>query len=173
MSTREGQTTEYFAEGVTERDLAGKVTRQMVCTDCHNRPAHRFGSTPERSVDAVLGTGQISTGIPFVRREAVRALKVEYPSQAVAMVEIDKAMRTALQPRLGDAAADALQQAIAVTQNMYRLNVFPAMKVGWGTYNDQIGHVTSQGCFRCHDGNHKTRDGRVIGQDCDSCHTIE
>ena len=173
VTTREGQTREYFAEGVSEQNLAGKARRQMVCTDCHNRPAHQFGSTPERSVDAVLGAGQISTKLPFVRREAVRALKVEYPSQAVAIAEIDKAMRAALQPRLGQASTDTLQQAIAVTQNIYRMNVFPQMKVGWGTYNNQIGHVTSQGCFRCHDGNHKTRDGKVIDQDCDSCHTIE
>lgn len=173
VSTPEGQTSEYFAEGVSEQDLAGKPRRQMVCTDCHNRPAHRFGSTPEQSVDAVLGAGQISAKLPFVRREAVRALKVEYPSQAIAIAEIDKAMRTALQPRLDQASADALQQAIAVTQNIYRMNLFPEMKVAWGTYNNQIGHVSSQGCFRCHDSNHKTRDGKVINQDCDSCHTIE
>ena len=173
MSTSSGQVTEYFAEGVTEGDLTGKAARQMVCTDCHNRPAHAFGSTPERRVDAMMGAGLISTELPFVRREAVRVLKAEYPSQPAAMEEIQRALRAALQPQLGPASAVALQQAIAVTQNIYRTNVFPEMKVGWGTYSNQIGHVTSQGCFRCHDGNHKTRDGRVINQDCDSCHTIE
>lgn len=173
MSTRDGQVTEYFAEGVTERDLTGKAARQMECTDCHNRPAHRFGSTPERSVDAVLGAGQMSAGLPFVRREAVRALKGEYPSQAAAITTIDKTMRAALQPRMGPASAEALQQAIAVTQNIYRMNVFPEMKVGWGTYSNQIGHTTSQGCFRCHDGTHKTRDGKVLDQECDSCHSVE
>lgn len=173
VSTRDGQTTEFFAEGVGERDLAGKTGRHMVCIDCHNRPAHRFGSTPERSVDAALGAGLISAQLPFVRREAVRALEVEYPSRTIALAEIGEAMRAALQPRLGHTSSDALEQAIAVTQNIYRTNVFPAMKVGWGTYNNQIGHVTTQGCFRCHDGNHKSRDGKVIGQDCESCHTIE
>jgi hypothetical protein len=28
------------------------------------------------------------------------------------------------------------------------------------------------GCFRCHDGNHTSADGRTIKGDCDTCHTI-
>jgi hypothetical protein len=28
------------------------------------------------------------------------------------------------------------------------------------------------GCFRCHDGNHVSKDGRVISKDCNSCHTL-
>ena len=145
----------------------------MVCTDCHNRPAHRFGTTAERSVDAALGAGQMSVRLPFVRREAVRALKVAYPTQTAAVDGIGNTMRAALQPRAGRESADALQQAIAVTQNIYRTSVFPEMKIGWGTYNYQIGHVTTQGCFRCHDGTHTSREGKVIGQDCESCHSIE
>jgi hypothetical protein len=172
MSTHDGRVTEYFAEGVTDRDLSGKVRRQMVCTDCHNRPAHRFGSAAERSVDEMLGAGHISAKLPFVRREAVRALKGNYPNQTAAMVEIDRTMRAAF-PSLDQASAAALRQAIAVAQNLYRTNVFPEMNVGWGTYNNQIGHVVSQGCFRCHGGNHKSRDGKALGQDCESCHSIE
>jgi hypothetical protein len=173
VSTSDGQTREYFAEGTSDADLAGKPRRQMVCIDCHNRPAHQFGSTPERSVDAALGAGLISPQLPFVRREAVQALKTAYPSQDAALIEIERAMRAALQPRLDDKSADAMRQAIAVTQGIYRTNIFPAMKVGWGTYNNQIGHMTTAGCFRCHDDSHKTKDGRVLGQDCESCHTIE
>ena len=89
------------------------------------------------------------------------------------MAAIAASMRAALEPRLGPASPAALQQAIEVTQNIYRTNIFPAMKVGWGTYNNQIGHMTTLGCFRCHDDNHKTPDGKVLGQECESCHTIE
>jgi hypothetical protein len=81
-------------------------------------------------------------------------------------------MRAAVQPKL-NGSNDLLTQAISVTQTIYRTNVFPAMKVGWGTYNNQIGHTTSMGCFRCHDDGHKTKDGRTLGQDCESCHSIE
>jgi hypothetical protein len=172
VSTPDGREREYFAEGIDELTLAGKPRRQMVCIDCHNRPAHRFGSTAERSVDAALGAGLISAQIPFVRREAVRALKAEYASQELGLAAIEKTMRAALQPKL-NGSNDLLTQAISVTQTIYRTNVFPAMKVGWGTYNNQIGHTTSMGCFRCHDDGHKTKDGRTLGQDCESCHSIE
>jgi hypothetical protein len=66
-----------------------------------------------------------------------------------------------------------LRRAIGVTQAIYRASVFPSMKVGWGTYADQLGHTTSMGCFRCHDEGHKTTDGIAIRQECELCHTIE
>jgi hypothetical protein len=66
-----------------------------------------------------------------------------------------------------------LRRAIGVAQALYRQNVFHSMKIDWGTYPDQSGHMTSPGCFRCHDDAHKTRDGLTIRQDCELCHTIE
>jgi hypothetical protein len=66
-----------------------------------------------------------------------------------------------------------LRQAVAVTQAIYSHNVFPSMRIGWGTYSNQLGHMVSSGCFRCHDESHKTRDGLVLRQDCELCHTIE
>jgi hypothetical protein len=45
------------------------------------------------------------------------------------------------------------------------------MNVTWGTYPNHIGHTESNGCFRCHDDEHKTRDGRTISQECTLCHT--
>jgi hypothetical protein len=47
------------------------------------------------------------------------------------------------------------------------------MKVGWGTYQNNIGHLNFPGCFRCHDDNHKAKDGSVISQDCELCHSME
>jgi hypothetical protein len=46
------------------------------------------------------------------------------------------------------------------------------MKVTWGTYINNIGHEDFLGCFRCHDGNHNSADGRTITQDCNACHSI-
>src|SRR5688572_9380124 len=171
--TPDGKMREYFAKGVTAHDLDGKVPRRMGCIDCHNRPAHKFASTPERAVDEALGTGLISTRIPFIRREAVAALRVAYPNQDAAMAGIDTHIRRAI--AAGEAAEvdeKALRQAIAVSQSIYRTNIFPSMKIGWGTYPDRVGHTTSQGCFRCHDDSHATKDGRVLGQDCELCHSI-
>ena len=63
--------------------------------------------------------------------------------------------------------------AVAATQFIYRRNVFPQMKVGFGTYANNIGHTDFPGCFRCHDDAKKTSDGRTIKQDCELCHKME
>jgi hypothetical protein len=125
-------------------------------------------------VDAALGASQLVGKIPFLRREAVRALRAEYVSQDIAIREIDRTIRDAVNARLPHSFEEAdLRRAIAVTQEIYRRNVFPSMKVGWGTYPNQMGHTTSTGCFRCHDDGHKTKDGLAIRQECELCHTIE
>lgn len=174
VATRDGKVREYFTNGVSASSVEGRPLRRMGCIDCHNRPAHTFASTPERAVDAAMGAGLISTQIPFIRREATRALRADYPSQESALAGIDRGIRGAIGAvKTGAIDEDALRQAIAVSQTIYRTNIFPSMKIGWGTYPDRVGHTTSQGCFRCHDESHVTRDGRVLGQDCELCHSIE
>jgi len=47
------------------------------------------------------------------------------------------------------------------------------MKTDWRAHPNNIGHKEWAGCFRCHDGNHKSSDGRTISaSNCNSCHTI-
>jgi hypothetical protein len=174
VTTPNGNVREYFAEGVKPADFENRVRRRMDCLDCHSRPAHRFGSSPEREVDAALGAGEISPKIPFIRREAVRALRAEYPTQEVAMQQVERTIRDAMNAKLPHTFEEAdLRRAIGVTQAIYRANVFPSMKVGWGTYPNHLGHVTSNGCFRCHDESHKTTAGAAISQDCELCHAVE
>ena len=171
---RDGLVREFFAEGVTPADVEGRPLRRMDCTDCHNRPAHTFGTMPERAVDAALGAGQIDAAIPFIRRETVRALRASYASHAAADQQIEQAIRGAINaagPRAFEEAA--LRRSIGVAQAIYRRNVFPEMNIGWGSYANLSGHTTSSGCFRCHDDAHKTREGLSIKQDCESCHSIE
>ena len=173
-STPDGQVREYFAEGVSAADVAARPRRRMDCFDCHNRPAHAFGTTAERAVDEAIGSGQIDAKIPFVRREAVRVLRAAYPSHEVASAQIERSMREAFNSRLPTGVEEAsLRRAIEVTRALYTTNVFPSMNIGWGTYANQSGHTTSNGCFRCHDESHKTRDGLAIRQDCELCHVIE
>jgi hypothetical protein len=173
-STPDGQVREYFAEGITAADLAGKPRRRMDCFDCHNRPAHTFGTSAERAVDQAIGEGRIDAKIPFVRREAVRVLRAAYPSHEVATTQIERSLRDAFNTRLPHGVEESsLQRAIAVTRAIYTSNVFPSMNIGWGTYANQSGHTTSPGCFRCHDEAHTTGDGLAIRQDCELCHVIE
>jgi hypothetical protein len=46
------------------------------------------------------------------------------------------------------------------------------MNVTWGVHPNNIGHEDFLGCYRCHDGKHKSSDGRVISDDCESCHQV-
>ena len=172
---RSGRVKEYRAEGTTDDQLAKGERRRMDCMDCHNRPSHPFSATPERAVDAAIARGEISRDLPFARREAVEALKVEYPDRAAAEQQIDQRLKTfygknyaALVPAHGS----DIDNLVLTTKRLYGRNVFPLMKVTWGSHENNLGHTDSLGCFRCHDDQHKTADGRVIKQDCDLCHDM-
>lgn len=62
--------------------------------------------------------------------------------------------------------------AIADLQHIYQSTIFPYMKVDWRTHTNNIGHLYTPGCFRCHAGQHVSTDGKVIPKDCTTCHTV-
>jgi hypothetical protein len=176
LKDRSGRIREYVADGVTAAQLAKGERRRMDCMDCHNRPAHTMSSAAERSVNAAMSRGEIPTALPFVHREAVRVLKAAYPTQAAASDAIRDALHQFYRsgyPALYASHRQDVERAVSGTQRIYESSVFPEMRVGFGTYPNNIGHVDSAGCFRCHDDNHKATDGTKIGQDCESCHKID
>jgi hypothetical protein len=67
---------------------------------------------------------------------------------------------------------EQVNRAISEVQRIFRTNFFPEMKVDWRTHNNNIGHFYYPGCFRCHDGQHSSADGKTIRKDCDICHTV-
>ena len=71
------------------------------------------------------------------------------------------------------AEGPVIDRAVLATQNIHRRSVFPEMNVTFGTYANNIGHIDAPGCFRCHDDDHVAKDGKKIGQDCETCHVIE
>ncbi|HXQ30658.1 MAG TPA: NapC/NirT family cytochrome c [Steroidobacteraceae bacterium] len=148
--------------------------RTMDCIDCHNRPTHRF-SMPIDEVDNAMASGYMDKSLPFLKRESLTVLKADYPNQEVAKASIAREMRAFYQtnyPQVADHSNAAIEQAIRELQVIYTSNVFPQMKVTWGTYPDNIQHFDSPGCWRCHDRKHKTDDGEKIQRDCGLCHTI-
>jgi len=153
---------------------AGAVWRTMDCVDCHNRPSHTF-HMPVEEVDAAMGDGRLPKDLPFLHRESIRLLKASYPSHSAARQGIAQGLQAfyAKQyPAVAAAKGAAIRDASAVLGVIYGSNVFPAMKIGWGTYPNHIGHENSPGCFRCHDDAHKAADGRTISQDCSLCHGL-
>jgi hypothetical protein len=165
-----GQVKEYFAPEAGDPPAAGDPLRLMECVDCHNMVGHRIASSPEHAVDAALAAGDVARTLPFARREGVRLLKASYGSEAAADHEIDQQLRRFYSSDGRMADSQALGRAVAALQGVYRRNVFPAMKVTWGSYPDNAGHMASPGCFRCHDGSHTAKDGSTINADCEYCH---
>jgi len=155
-------------------DLGPESWRSMDCIDCHNRPTHQFRPA-EYELDQALETGRIDRTLPFVRREGLKALKGDWPSQAAARAGIKEALLAFYgkeRPEVLAGKKAAVEAAAAELSEAWSRNVWPQMKLGWGTYPSQLGHTEATGCFRCHDDQHVSADGRTISQDCNLCHTL-
>jgi hypothetical protein len=176
VKDRFGNVREYTAEGAKPEDLAKGERRRMDCMDCHNRPSHPMAATPERAVNQRMARGDIPKTLPFVRRETVKALKASYPSQERAEEGISRSLRDFYRSQFPTdfmSRRQEVEKAANAAIDVYRRNVFPEMNVAFGTYANNIGHMDFPGCFRCHDDNHKSKDGKSIGQDCETCHKVE
>ncbi len=165
----DGGTDAFVAKDVPTP--AGAQWHEMGCTDCHNRPAHRF--FPAKTVvDRAIGRGAIDKELPFIRKEALAALQGTYPSHDAARTGIPAAMRAAYAPKgLEPAAMAKVDAAAALLAQEWAKNNFPDMKVTWGTYVDYFGH--EPGCYRCHDKNHANAKGEAVQKKCGAtCHDV-
>jgi nitrate/TMAO reductase-like tetraheme cytochrome c subunit len=145
---------------------------EMQCVDCHNRPTHAF-ELPERAMDEALAKGDIAVTLPFIKKKGVEVLKAGYGSSAEAASKIPAALAAFYQqdyPEFFAGRAQEIAQAGDAVLAIYDRNVFPDLKVTWGTYPNNLGHTDFPGCFRCHDGSHTAADGKTISQDCQACH---
>jgi nitrate/TMAO reductase-like tetraheme cytochrome c subunit len=156
------------------RQIATAQPRVMDCIDCHNRPTHIYRS-PVDSVDLALQTGRIDRAIPHIKEQAVHALAKKYQTTGDAKHTIAETLTRFYQskyPAIANANATLITKAIAETQSIYTQSFFPSMNVNWRVYPDNIGHLNFPGCYRCHDGNHSSTDGKTIRHDCNACHTL-
>jgi len=169
-----GKTTEFISTDAkpTQQQLDRGEHRVMDCVDCHNRPTHAF-DLPDNAVDKQMSLGQISPELPYIKKKAVEVLKVNYPAQDVAkqsiIGELDKFYRTNY-PDIYQKRRAIVQQSADEVAAIYLRNVFPDMRLTWGTHPNNLGHNDSPGCFRCHDGSHTSADGQTITNDCSACH---
>ncbi len=153
--------------------VSGEI-RTMDCVDCHNRPSHILPA-PAESVDQAIAGGRIDPSLPFIKQQSVAALTGNYKDQQTAMQGIDATLRGYYQkgyPQLYVEKRQAIGSAVSELQDTYGRSFFPSMKVRWDTYAANDSHLISNGCYRCHDGKHKSIDGAVIRSDCNTCHTI-
>ncbi|RJX23479.1 MAG: cytochrome C [Desulfobulbus sp.] len=173
----DGVTEEFVKEGAEpeEGETAGEW-RTMDCIDCHNRPTHVYDRLEER-VDFGLLSGRIDQALPGIREDSIIVLKKDYPSREQAREEMIKTLIELQAQRNGNAYAtekgELLVMAGQFLLETYMNNIWPEMKITWGTYREHLGHqdeADGYGCFRCHDDEHQTKVGKVIRQDCDLCH---
>ena len=159
---------------LTAEEIETLPKHRMDCMDCHNRPTHIFRS-PSYSVNLALATGRLEPSLPDIKQNGVDVLLEDYKSTAEALQKISQKIWELYEPgNFPDTAITnaTIEQAIRTLQNIYTTNYFPAMKVRWDIYPDNIGHLDSKGCYRCHGGSHQTEDGKTITRDCRACHTI-
>jgi len=172
----QGAVTEYYAKDskLTKDEVAQSDKRRMDCVDCHNRPTHIYTS-PELSVDRSFAAHRLDLSLPFLKQQAIAALTGKYSTTDDAMQGIAKTIGdfyTLKYPDLTKAKQPEIHAAIDEVQSIYKLTFFPEMKLDWRTHPNNIGHFYFPGCFRCHDGNHVSPEGKVIRKDCDLCHTV-
>lgn len=171
-NAKAGISRTFLAAGSTDASTKGLPTFVMQCADCHNRVAHSF-ELPDRAVDRVLASGEIAPSLPFAKKLAVEILQAKYADADDAGRKIPvvfEAFYRQKYPQVLAARQPEITRAGAALLAIYRQNVFPELKVTWGTYPTNLGHMTSPGCFRCHDGDHATPDGKTASQDCETCH---
>ena len=175
-NTKTGE-TEIFTDSenmMSQEQLDSLETRVMDCIDCHNRPSHDYRA-PQNFIDQSMSEGRISKTLPSIKLIAMMALNQDYPTKDSAFIAIKSQVNDYYQsvdPEILQSRKSDVDQAITEIQNDYANNIFPEMNASWKYYPNNIGHMESDGCFRCHNDRHASESGKVISKDCNLCHTI-
>lgn len=172
----QGRVTEYYAKDskLTKDQIAKAAKRRMDCVDCHNRPTHIY-VPPDAAVDQSLLARRIDLGLPYIKQQAVTVLTADYKTTPEAVQAIAKGIGEFYESKYPDLAKSKqleIRSAIDEVQKIYQRTTFPEMRLNWQTHPNNIGHFYYSGCFRCHDGQHVSPEGKVVPKDCDTCHTV-
>jgi nitrate/TMAO reductase-like tetraheme cytochrome c subunit len=158
------------AEQITS-ELIEAEKRLMDCIDCHNRATHIYES-PEDLIDKALLQGSIDSGLPYVKREGLKALDPVNPSleQATEKVEAIADFYSEQYPQIYAEKAEEIDEAIEELKQIAVLTTFPTMKITWETYPNFASH---EGCSRCHGtlaAETGDNEGQLIDNSCNLCH---
>jgi nitrate/TMAO reductase-like tetraheme cytochrome c subunit len=175
MKDMNGNVVEYMSKDakLTPQEIENAPKKKMDCIDCHSRPTHIFLS-PNNAVDQSLEAGRLDLSLPYLKAKAVEALSGQYGTTDEAVNAIAFNFEEYYRTNHADvysAKKDSIKAAVAELQQLYQTYFFPEMKTNWATHANNIGHFNSQGCFRCHDGQHFSPEGKVIRNECNICHT--
>ncbi len=171
-----GEVTVYRNKdnSISDSLISASKTRTMDCIDCHNRPSHNYNS-PSVYFNKALLTGAVSKDIPFVKKVSMGVLKNTFRDKDTALLTIKDSLNSYYRSGYNDfysSNKDLINSSIANIQKAFSQNTFPNMKVTYDIYPEHIGHLESDGCFRCHNDAFKSDNGRKITKDCNLCHSI-
>ena len=172
----QGRVTEYYAKDstLTKEQIARTPKRRMDCIDCHNRPSHAY-VPPDQAVDESLLAHKLDASLPYIKQQAVAALVGKYQTTEAALQGIAQEMQGFYESKYPEVAKTKqleIRNAVSEVQQVFQRTTFPEMKVNWQTHPNNLGHFYFNGCFRCHDGQHVSPEGKVISKDCNTCHTV-
>jgi nitrate/TMAO reductase-like tetraheme cytochrome c subunit len=175
VQNEDGSVTEYVdvqanfdPASITDADL-----KEMDCITCHNRITHLV-KQPEDIIDQLLSLGVISKDIPEIRRLGVEQMRRPYTTLEEAKLGI-AGIEDYYKTYYADyyqSNSEGIQTAISTLQQAYSDSVFPEQKSDWDSHPNNIGHLYSPGCFRCHDGKHLDANQQAIRLECNLCHSI-
>jgi len=177
LTTPDGEVRVYQRPGETElpADEIEAKARIMDCIDCHNRPTHLF-RVPSKALDEVFMARPELLELPFLKRQALAAIKTEHPTHAEGVAAVRSSIEQYYRdsyPQIAADSAELVTEAAEAAAEIYSRSVFPEMKTDWTTHPYNIGHDDFPGCWRCHDDEMATADGaHVIPMDCETCHVF-
>ena len=171
----DGTFTEYtdVESGFDPTTVNESQLKPMDCVTCHNRVTHNF-KTPSKSVDESMANGLIDPSIPLIHQKAVTVLSAKYETRDEAMKAI-AAIEETYKNNLFDYYSQngqIVKGAVAEIQAIYDRTVFHEQKIDSTTYPNNLGHIDSPGCFRCHDGKHLNPENEAVRLECNVCHSI-
>ena len=134
-----------------------------------------IGNTPAEVVESLR---EARSGVEFCPE--YEELGFRSHVYAPVRVDVDALIDRKQRRFMGDAAAyaylamrDAIADAISALDDVATQTTFPYMGVTPTTYINNIGHIDSPGCFRCHGklvAYGGPDAGQPISKDCDLCH---
>jgi nitrate/TMAO reductase-like tetraheme cytochrome c subunit len=175
VTNDDGSIDEYvdIQSGFNPASVNDEDLKTMDCITCHNRITHTI-PFPDQSVDNALSRGVIADDIPDIRRMGAEILSQDYANQDQALdaiANLDSYYQTTF-PDFYATGQQKVADAITELQNIYKNSVFKDQEVDWETHPNNVGHINSPGCFRCHDGKHLDQNDQAIRLECNLCHSI-
>jgi len=171
----DGTVTEFVdsESGFDPTTLSGQYLKTMDCVTCHNRVTHKF-AFPSESVDQAMSRGLIDSSIPDIHSKAVEVLSAGYESQDEAFAAIDDLTNYYQATDYYADNSEKVDAAVQAVKDIYSTTAFDEHKVDWNTHPNNLGHINSPGCFRCHDGKHLSYLDETVAVplECNLCHSI-